>query len=518
MKMNRKANLALLALFLCFAMVMPMLVSCSTGGLELPEEETVTLTAEEIRTMQNPVVETETAEETVTEEYDPMKDYIPPENYIDYSDNENLNSTQNVGGSGSMAVVGGNNEVSWFAYSQYAKENDKVLFSAAARRDGAEKAMRDMLTVRWTPAKNTVYSYNPLAYSKLTTVNEAEFAKNRINLESGKVYQGLPYSLGSAGLAAFVDGFTAQNGVYTIPLTQRMLSGNQNCARLGVDAADALFWGWASVSPSVRFTDTATMVEAKGVRPVGDYKLPASLADATDDVVAAAGAETIYAAYAKMQKADGLVADTEAKDHAMMAVSVTVVNGADGKIDPKESFVTVLEQTDKNLAAYEALSAAEKEAKKNEVLVIGGIDVKYTFEELMNDGFLPITCKELVEDGALDAVFVGDSIRTGKFTKATIYAGGVRTNRRIAVAHLKIFDANGNALLDTRSYPQESGIADTVFSVNLANWNVASEIGRCRGDCDPAAVLTVGEEYRYVLTGILSTGETVTLREYSFTY
>lgn len=377
MKMNRKANLALLALFLCFAMVMPMLVSCSSGGLELPEEEEVTLTAEEILTMQgmqNPVLETVTAEETEPEEYDPYKDYIPPENYIDYSDNENLNSTQNVGGSGSMVVAGGDNAVSWFSYDQYVKANEKILFKAAARRDGAEKAMRDLLTVRWTPANDTAYSYNPLAYTDLSTVNEAEFAKDQINLEKGKVYQGLPYSLGSAGLTAFVTGFTAQNGVYTIPLTSRMLSGGQvigtsgqGSARLGVDAADALFWGWAAVAPSVYFTDTATMVEDKGVRPVGEYKLPATLADATDDVVAAAGAETIYAAYAKMQKADGLVTDTETADHAMMAVSVTVVNGPDGKIDPKESFVTVLEQTDKNLLAYEALSADEKEAKRDEI-------------------------------------------------------------------------------------------------------------------------------------------------------
>ncbi|MBR7164873.1 MAG: hypothetical protein IKD18_01205, partial [Clostridia bacterium] len=157
----------------------------------------------------------------------------------------------------------------------------------------------------------------------------------------------------------------------TIPLTSRMLSGGQvigtsgqGSARLGVDAADALFWGWAAAATSVYFTDTADMVEAKGVLPVGEYKLPASLTDATDDVVAAAGAEKIYAAYAKMQKADGLVADTEAENHAMMAVSVTVVNGADGKIDPKASFVTVLEQTDKNLVDYEALSPLKRPPKR----------------------------------------------------------------------------------------------------------------------------------------------------------
>ncbi|MBR7165171.1 MAG: hypothetical protein IKD18_02720, partial [Clostridia bacterium] len=186
MKMNRKATLALLALFLCFAMVMPMLASCSSGGLELPEEEEVTLTAEEILTMQgmqSPVLETVTAEETETEEYDPYKEYIPPENYIDYSDNDNLNSTQNVGGGGSMVVAGGDNAISWFSYSQNMKENDKILYTAAARRDGAEKAMRDMLTVRWTPAKNVSYSYNPLAYTDQNTVNAEEFAKNQINLE-----------------------------------------------------------------------------------------------------------------------------------------------------------------------------------------------------------------------------------------------------------------------------------------------------------------------------------------------
>lgn len=543
MKMNRKKMLSLVALLLCGVMLLPLLTACGGGDLQIPEkvEETKPVETEEVETVVP--VQPVTQEEVKTEEVekDPMWDYIPPENYINYTDNTNMESTPNAGAGGNRVVSGAEGSISNYLQTQWENANSETLFTAADRRDVAEKEMRSMLTFRWTPAEEIVYSYNAAAYKNATTVSQADFDANKITLEKGKVYQGLPYTLGSGNVAAFAYGVTPENGLYTVPLTQEILSGSSAAsARVGVDDVDALFWAWARVAPSPNFTETKNMTAANGVLPVGTYELTAeakaSLEKATDDVVALNGEEVMYAAYAKLQKADGLVADTDAAKHAMLAVSVTVVNGADGKIDPAASYVTVLEQTDANLVSYEALTPEEKAAKKDEALVIGGIDVKYTFTELFEGGYLPVTCEELTKDGKVEDLYAVDGYRVAgsakagsddSYNKNRLFAGTVSSNRRIVYLNQKFINKQTNeVVLDITTFPHDGGVgSDGIFTYNLTLWDDTAQIPRTRGYRNH---ITAGalknffkndkKTYRCELVGMLSTGEEVIFRSYDFAY
>ncbi len=555
MKMNRKNVFALLALMLICAWVLPMLTACGGGGLELPTEEEETLTQEAVLpTMEIPVpgqTQTEDAAQKELEEAkkDPMWDYIPPENYMDYSNLPSLNSTANIGTKGSMVVRGGNSMVSYYVYQQQMAATDKDRNSASVKRTFAEKEMRGMLSVLWTPEEDVTYSYHEKAYapnsSNVMERNNTNFALNQITLEKGKIYQGLPYTNGSNNAAAFVLGATQSGDVYTVPLNSEILSGSSSganyansgyinyTARLGINDSDALLWAWSPVAPSLRFIDTATMTVKNGVLPVGSYKQSAdgkalsSLADATDGIVSLNGDETMLESYAKLQKADGLVTDTASFDHAMMVVSVTVEKDKDGKIDPAKSYVTVLEQTDANLVQYQNLSSDKKEEEKDKTLVVGNLDKTYTFKELLDGSYLPVTCKELNEDGSADNPVYHDYYRvSSSYSKSTLFSSYVYTDRRVVYLTQTVTDKDGKVVMDTTLFPTELGIlngkAGIASGINeietaLARWDDTTEKNLRLGDT-ATSVFTSGKTYHTELKALLVSGEYVTLRDYEFQF
>ena len=520
MKLNRRSILAVFAMMLAVALLMPCLVSCAgeeAAKTDAPaSEETASAPA---NTAPEAPEQTATAGGSST----PGSDYIPPENYINYENAPALQTTPNSGGAGSMVVAGGAGGLSDAGLAEAIGKNPALAGTPATRRAAAEGAMRKMLTVLWTPALDTTYSYNAAAYSDADTVDETEFAKNQITLKKGKIYQGLPYTLGSASLEAFLYGTTYSGGVYTKALTSKMLSGSSTVsARLGVDDVDALAWAWAAVSPSAKFISTETMVARNGVVFLGDLVLPAEAAESldglTDDIIVANGEKALLEAYAKLQKADGLVSDTGADGHAMMVVSVSISYNPDGSINPDLSYVTLLEQTDANLVAFEALSDTEKAAVASKTLVIGGVDVKYSFRELIDGAFVPVSCEELELTGALEPVYQGDSYRSNfEYTKYHIYAGTIQANRRFVSLNQVIVDADGNEVINTTLIPTEASVGGNTFSFAMSAWNAASEATRCYGSPTLTA-LAKGKTYTLTLTARLATGETVTYRNYSFTY
>ncbi len=529
--MKKRILCSLMALLLCTAMLLPMLTSCG----EDDGNEVMLYTEENVQqNNQQPTAGDPTGEEKTEEEENAKpNDYIPPENYVDFSNSESLNSTTNIGGTGSTVVAGGNADSSKYTLTQIMEANPALGGTVAQKRNAAEAEMRKMLTLLWTPAGETVYSYNDQAYKSATAVNNDAFLQNRITLQAGKVYQGLPYTRGSSNTAVFTYGVKPENGIYTVPLNQRILSGSSKIsARYGVDDVDALYWAWSVAATRIFFTNSGEMTKEAGVLPVGSYvlskdekKVVNSIAGLTDDVVKENGQEVMFSSYKALQKADGLVSDTDLGSHVMMAVSVTVVTKEDGSIDGNKSYVTVLEQTDANLAAFELLTAEEKEAKKDEVLVVGGIDVKYTFQELFEAGYLPVTCDDLTHDGALENVFYGDSIRSeDRFlpkaffsTTASDEPNFVSSNRRIVYVNQVITDAEGKVVSDVTGFPTEKGVGKEVFTYYITDMASSSEETRRIGEVS-TAVFKKGEDYRCVITGLLATGETVTFRDYEVTY
>lgn len=267
-------------------------------------------------------------------------------------------------------------------------ETDPVL---AARRDSAESYMRQMCTVLWSPTEEIRYTTQNMA-----TPDSCE-PKNLFVLQPGRTYRGIPYSFAGSTCAAFLEyaGEPDGNGVYLLgDIPWQALSNSSAKARIGTDGSAALVLSWGQVGANIPLNGSSAMTEKRGFLPVGDYGHNPTKIEKTDELCAANGEAIMYNAYAKLMKADGLVANTEAGGgHSMMAVSVSITYNDDGTINGDESYMTVLEQT----KTYFQNEEFYTDPVLGDVYIIAGVDVKFTFRQLYETGHLPITCKAFTE-------------------------------------------------------------------------------------------------------------------------
>jgi hypothetical protein len=371
---------------------------------------------------------------------------------------------------------------------------EKIL---AERRDAVEQHMRRNATLLWRSTEDITYTLGGTAYT--------------FRIVAGRLYKGMPYSYAGNSVESFLDyaGEPDAKGIYTISgLSAEALSGSGSDARIGNDCSSAVQLAWGQVSTTIEGARTATMMPQKGYIPVGGYEYSSSKENEqrnTKEVILKNGRETIYQAYAQLQKGDCLVYVTQS-GHAIMAVSVNVVYDAEGKIDPRKSIITYLDQTStKSQAGSE--SSYYDEALGEKVYVIGNIDQKYTFKALADKGFLPFTCKELIDPAPVAASAVNDSQTS--FTKDTILTGTITSNRFIESVTIKITDSQGAAVQQATAY----GNRASYKSIDLQRF-VTDLPEQKRGSIDLTA-LAAGS-YHCTLVCRLTTGEEFTVRDFDF--
>ena len=297
----------------------------------------------------------------------------------------------------------------------------------AQRRDVVEGHMRYMGTVRWQVDEEVTYSYKGVVSGNAT-------AQDTITLKPGRIYQGIPYTHGTGSAYNFLDYAVSQNekGVYQLSnLPQAALdgvnrSGEGNRARVGNDCADCVFWAWSQVSSTIFFENTVHMTEAYGCLKVGDYEFNMPIMEThTKEVTAANGDETMFAAYAQLQKADALVYVKDSSGgHAIMAVENHVEYREDGQIDGSKSYITILEQN-----AGSEVNQTVRMDGDDVIFLCEILDKKMTYRQLYRTGYLPITCKELVDPAPLAEVKVTETAKT--FDKSNLFQSVVSANYRI---------------------------------------------------------------------------------------
>ena len=188
-----------------------------------------------------------------------------------------------------------------------------------------------------------------------------------------------------------------------------------------------------------------------------------------------------------------------------MIVSVSVAYNADGTIDGEKSTVTFLDQTRSYL----------RSEKKHYNSVLGeyvyeiyGVDKRVTFKTLCQDGYLPITCKELIDPSPVAEPEVTDSVT--EHDRSTILSGKISSNWVIDTVTVIIADSAGNevqkaALNAHRTSP---------WSFDMQKFlKEAPEV--MQGSIDLQA-LTPGA-YRCTTVCRLCTGQEITVREFDFT-
>ena len=369
--------------------------------------------------------------------------------------------------------------------------------SLEQRREAVADEMRAMMTVLWTPDRDITYTITGLGAGSAT-----------VALKKGTIYQGMPYTNGCGSRGSFLSYATAQNnGVYTLSgLTADILSGDA-VPRIGNSCSSALFWAWGKVSNSISFTNTKMMTETYGCLKVGNYAFEGKDygSNKSVDICAANGEQVMFAAYAQAQMADGMVRRTGSGGHAIMVIDVQVTYNADGTIDGNASTATIIDQTETD----ELNQTTTYIPGVGEVVVFQTVDRVRTFAQLYKSGYLPVTCKELVDSSPLASATVADC--TNSPNVDNMFTGTIQASYRISMVTVTIYDQSGKAVQEAMCY----GKPAELYKLKLSRFVADAEQPAIQGKVDVDA-LPAGT-YRCKYTCQMSTGDNIVFRDFTIT-
>ncbi len=325
------------------------------------------------------------------------------------------------------------------------------IFEVADLRKNIVDYMRSMSSVEWTPSES--FSLNG---------DHNTWGVN-LNFKKGQKYLGLPYTRAFSGLDDFAKHI--ENGVYKGPCGSYDTMPGNNCS-----SSCDLSWRRYIVSNTEATYTYVPGFGNKTIGPVGNYEYPSGNRD-TFTIISANKPEAIYEGYALCKPADAIVkwSDKGAAGHArMIAAEPTVVRNAQGKINAGRSYLTVIEQTNK---------LTETDGKQSTWLV----DKIYTFSELLNDGYIPVTPTVLAEGGELKITLTDGNTAEdiGKMLSGTI-----ETNCSISSLEMVVTDEGGNKVKE--------------YVLNVENGTDKINLRKYSFNLDTASLPT--GEYTYILT------------------
>lgn len=383
----------------------------------------------------------------------------------------------------------------------------------AARRKTVVDEMRSMMTVLWTPTET--FSCSKKNYSLGVEADALEDPENVATFYKGQIYQGIPYTHGSGSLYSFLSyAESEETGVYTLDgLTDQHMTGNclespNRRARIGNDCADSVFWAWGRVSNSISFAGTVHMTEAYGCLKVGNYAfLGTNYKDVlTTDVCETTGQQRMYDCYAQMQGGDAVVQMRKNGGHAALVTDVHIEYNEDGTINGEKSYASIIEQSSTWEVEFNTYYNEEIGA---EVCMLEEVDEPWTFQLMYDTGYLPITCKELVDASPRAEVTVTDY--TDEPTTDNMFTGVIWASYRISSVTVTVTDKKGNTVQAATCYGKQY----EMYKFNLYRFTEEIESPVMQGSIDLEA-LPKGT-YRCTFQCRVSTGDNITFRDFEFT-
>ena len=289
-------------------------------------------------------------------------------------------------------------------------------------------------------------------------------------------YFGLPYTHKCGSLERFCQYLEGNKMKQSVP----RIGWD---AYLGNDCADAIYWAWARVSPSITYQLTKDMIVQNGTVQVGEYELVNH--EATKDTCAANGIEVMSEAYACLKGGDAIL---YAPGHVRMAAEApTVIRREDGTIDPDASYLLCHDQGNVSKQAERHTTCNYRKA--------------YSFTNLFEGNYIPITIPEFAEGKAGEWIYSIDDPLAGTYDG--VFYGHLKTNYRIdSVRTVITKKADNEQAIDYVYYPNKGG---HIVEMDLVSFRYSAKIH----DLAPG-------DYHYVL--YLSTGAgTAVVEEYDFT-
>ncbi|MBQ7119062.1 MAG: Ig-like domain-containing protein [Oscillospiraceae bacterium] len=329
----------------------------------------------------------------------------------------------------------------------------------AARQQIALDYMRKMATVLWTPSEDITYTTG-------SSSNALSFT-----LEKGKVYRGVPYAYNSGSLETFMEFESGKdaNGVYTISgLSGEALSGGQGTVRIGNDCSGSVVRSWSKFGANIQAKATSNMTEKNGFIKVGDYDYDVTSFSSSSQTIAiteANGKDKMFAAYAELRPADAVVHYLDGYGHVMMISEVDVKNQKVKIIDQTRAHMKTWGTGDEDTMEIDGVGT---------VYNIYGEDVEYSFSQLYNAGYLPITCRELREANYIaENVSFRDSLGEESHTLRNMFAGTISSTRAIDTVMVTILSG------DTTVQSAKASVArGNIFAFNMQQFKT-----------DPAATI-----------------------------
>ena len=332
------------------------------------------------------------------------------------------------------------------AANAHAQTEEEIL---AQRRDKVYNTMMDMATFMWRATEDMTYY----------------FATSEVTIKAGRLYRGMPYTHARGTLASFMEyaGEANEKGEHDmVGITSEMFDGGSQHARLGNDCSGAVSVAYATVSSTTKNVGASTVTVNKGYIPVGIYTPdPASNSNGVQ-ICIDNGEQVMYQSYAMAQRADIV----SCSSHSMMVQAVDVVYAEDGTIDGELSTVTVVHQTpdlirDNRYYTEGPYSEAEYGER---VYRTFRIDEPKTFKGLFDSGYMPYTCKELIDASAVPEVQITDTETQHSFE--TIVSGTIKANRLIDCVTMTITDEAGNVVQQGTARGYRANAVGTNWDMN----------------------------------------------------
>jgi len=318
--------------------------------------------------------------------------------------------------------------------TEYDRAADPVL---AARRELVE-------------AEGARFSGTLFMYDKdLEHVNDPRF-----NLQANVVHRGIPYVAGSMNLDAFLTGakYQDENGVYHMDTD--LFQGTKWGFLWGASCADLVYWAWNQVSASITFGNAQEMTPENGCLKVGEYESTVRDKKYVDTFAdcKANGQDVMFEAYAQLLMGDGGVFySPKSGGHGILISEVHVERYEDGVIDPSESYILYHDTNG---------SYSKRIIRLNDELEVEGRSAasyygKKNFGTMFKEGYLPVTCRELMSsDIPVAEVKVTDSM-AGNLNYDSVIAGTITSNYYISYLEMEITDVAGNVVQSAIRYDHE---------------------------------------------------------------
>ena len=325
-------------------------------------------------------------------------------------------------------------------------------------------------------------------------IHEGEVPKRE--MDYGVTYGGLPYISWATGSPyRLMDYIDEETGVVD------MANAGDKPILFGNQCANGAYVGFARVINSAAYGVTADMVQSRGLLRLGDYTYPDQIqkwnkAYGTPNVLSENDKNVMMESYALLKAGDPIVYWTTAGHIVMIATDAVVVRDpASGKIDPAQSFVTIIDQSTQ-FVPYQHENGDLCQVAET-------VDAKWSFQKLYSGKYLPMTFAEWTGEDPIEETEVTYSHTGDTITIEQLFSSKITTNYYLFDIYAHIYNAEGIEVCKIAMRYEETNTRELAFVENA----FALEVWGSYKDLDPA------DGYTVKVVAQIGTGERPTVWE-----